>query len=118
MKLLKLVLLASLFAFSSVAQSESEVSFDGSLSELLDEYSKISNIELLIHPSVKDAGGRVSVVSSQTVTVDWTIVESMLEVTGYSAIQKDGDVHIVPDTMVEKLLLDGYVLWGDSHKEI
>ena len=108
MKFLKFILLTSLFLSSSFAQSESKAFFEGSLNQLLNHYSKISETDFVIDSSVK---GKATLEGIEH--FDSRVIASILDVHGYSAVEKNGKVHVLPSAMAEKLIQNGGVLWGN-----
>ena len=111
MKFLKIILLTSFYFASSVAQSGSGTSFEHSLNELLSNYSKTNDIEFVIDPSVK---GKAIIEGIKEENLNAVILASILEVHGYSAIEKNGKVHVLPDAMAEGLLEGGGMRLGSQ----
>ena len=102
------VFLTSLFVFSFVNQPVGASELNYSLNQLLQTYSQLNKTEFVISDLVE---GHATIEGIEEKSISGPLVASILEVHGYAAIEKEGKIHIVPNSASEGLLRNGGEIW-------
>lgn len=111
MKTLIVILVTSLYLLPMVAKSSGDSTLEYTLNQLINDYSKINTTEFVIDPSVT---GTASIEGINNNEIGPVLLSSILGVHGFSAIEKNGKVYVLPKDSAKELILSGGTIWGNG----